>query len=225
MKKITLMAAAALLWTAGLQAQTRRNAPDEIAAKDTTRHRRAMMKELNLTPEQKEAMKKQREANRSKIEAIKNDASLNEEQKREKIQELRKEQQAKAGQVLSAEQKAKIKNAQRKGRDADFKHQQYRKENALDLSPDQQSKMKAFNEKYKAEFTKIKNDPQLSKEQKMEKFKELKAQQKEERRSILTPEQKTKLDKMEKQSHKNKNKNGRLKSPNARSAKIPGTGN
>jgi len=79
------------------------------------RHQK-MMNALNLSEEQKSKMKEMRMANKEKKDAIINNSSLSESQKKEQLKTLRKENAGKFESVLTDEQKTKIKTmrAQRK---------------------------------------------------------------------------------------------------------------
>lgn len=65
------------------------------------------MADLNLTADQQNKMKVLNEEMRTKSEAIRNDASLTQEQKREKSMELRKATGEKRKAILTAEQQKK----------------------------------------------------------------------------------------------------------------------
>ena len=56
------------------------------------KHKKEMMKALNLNDEQKAKMKDMKEANKQKREAIKNNSSLTEAQKKEQFKALKQEQ-------------------------------------------------------------------------------------------------------------------------------------
>lgn len=111
MKKLFLMAVAAFAFTLGANAQMQQK-------KDTTNKTQkewhgkkgaSQMAELNLTQAQKDQMKKIRQDEKAKIDAIKNDKSLTETQKSDKIKELRKNQHKEMNSVLTKEQKAQMK--------------------------------------------------------------------------------------------------------------------
>ena len=72
--------------------------------------RRKMMSELNLTSDQKTKLKEMRVANKQKKEAILNNSSLSETQKREQLKDLHKEHAKGLENVLTDDQKAKMKS-------------------------------------------------------------------------------------------------------------------
>jgi len=68
-----------------------------------------MMRELNLTKEQREKIKEIRQANQAKKEAIENDTTLTAEQKETRLRELKREMGQSMLPILNDEQKAKFK--------------------------------------------------------------------------------------------------------------------
>lgn len=68
-----------------------------------------MYDDLNLSSDQKDKLKVLKEEQRAKFEEIKNDASLNDDQRKEKMMELRKARKEKMDSILTDEQKAKLK--------------------------------------------------------------------------------------------------------------------
>lgn len=67
-----------------------------------------LQKQLNLTPEQQSKMTQLRTDFKSKFETLRNDESLTQDQKKEKMQELRKDEQAQMKTVLTADQLQKL---------------------------------------------------------------------------------------------------------------------
>ena len=76
--------------------------------KDAGPNRREMMKELNLTKEQRSKIKEFRQAAQSKKAAIENDDTLKPDEKQAKLKDLRRELQKNTMSVLSREQKMKL---------------------------------------------------------------------------------------------------------------------
>ncbi len=72
------------------------------------------MAELNLSREQKKQVKEIKQNDDAAKNAILNDAALSEEQKKEKLKELRKARQEKIKTMLTPEQKEKLKNISQK---------------------------------------------------------------------------------------------------------------
>lgn len=73
----------------------------------------------------------------------------------------------------------------------------------LNLSTEQKAQLKTIHEKQKAEMMAIKNNSNISAEQKKEQFKALKQQYRTQRETVFTPEQKEKMKKFHEQ-HPNK---------------------
>jgi Spy/CpxP family protein refolding chaperone len=71
--------------------------------------KKEMMKELNLTKEQRGQMKEFHKSMKQKKEDINNDNTLTEAQKKDKMKELHKEQKEKMKAILTPEQKEKMK--------------------------------------------------------------------------------------------------------------------
>ncbi|HEY5369174.1 MAG TPA: hypothetical protein VIJ75_09295 [Hanamia sp.] len=78
MKKLFLLAIAAFLFAISSNAQVSRETnPNQKVQSDSLRaHNKAMMDDLNLTPDQKSQMKAVQESTKQQRDAIKNDASL-----------------------------------------------------------------------------------------------------------------------------------------------------
>ncbi len=72
-------------------------------------NRKQMMKELNLSKEQKIQLKEARRASKAKKETIENDDKLGKEEKEAQLKTLREEQAKGTMDVLNDEQKEKIK--------------------------------------------------------------------------------------------------------------------
>jgi Spy/CpxP family protein refolding chaperone len=74
-------------------------------------------KDLNLTQAQKDQLSKLRTDSRSQMESIRNNQSLTQDQKKEKIHSLRKDQQEKFKSVLTKEQVEKLESARKQRQD------------------------------------------------------------------------------------------------------------
>ena len=71
--------------------------------------RKDMLKELDLTKEQKIKLKDIRQANMAKKEAIENNSQLSEQEKKTQLRSLQKEQAKNVQAILTEEQKEKFK--------------------------------------------------------------------------------------------------------------------
>lgn len=198
MKKLLTIAVAFSLFTISANAQVQRNvSPSQKMQNDST-HRRGgkMMKDLNLTDAQKTQMKESRENMKQQREAINNDASLTQDQKKAKMQDLGKAQREKMSSILTPDQKAKM-QADRtnwKGQ-KEMKGQEHggKMMKDLNLTDAQKSQMKANNESMKQQRAAISNDASLSQDQKKAKMQELHKTQRDQMNSILTADQKAKM--------------------------------
>lgn len=72
-------------------------------------NRKDLLKDLDLTREQKIKLKEIRQANMAKKEAIENNSQLSEEEKKKQFRELQKEQAKNVQAILTDEQKEKFK--------------------------------------------------------------------------------------------------------------------
>jgi Spy/CpxP family protein refolding chaperone len=208
MKKLLAVALSFSLFAFTSNAQVSRKSNEQNKVQRDSLHKRNgnMMKDLNLSEAQKTQLKESRESAKQQMEAIKNDASLSQDQKKEKMQELRKNQQEKMSSILTPDQKAKMQTERRdwKGK-ANAQKDQHKMKTDLNLSDAQKEQMKANHEAIKQQREAIKNDANLNDAQKKEKMQELYKAQKEKMNSILTTEQKAKL-KADRKEWKDKNK-------------------
>ena len=76
---------------------------------DNEAHRGALMQELNLSTEQQAKVKEMRNGFKTKADALRNDQSLTQEQRRTKLHELMQQQQAQLKTTLTKEQQEKLK--------------------------------------------------------------------------------------------------------------------
>lgn len=112
MKKVFLFVTAALLFAATSNAQVQRNSSNsQRVQSDSARHGRngKMMNELNLSQDQKTQIKSLHQENKQQRDAIKNDASLTPDQKKQKMKELHQSQSDKMNSILTPDQQAKRK--------------------------------------------------------------------------------------------------------------------
>ncbi|MBC7936763.1 MAG: hypothetical protein H7Y86_15535 [Rhizobacter sp.] len=172
------------------------------------------MQELNLTEAQKTQLKAEREASKAQLEAIKNDASLTDQQKAEKAKAIHQEQKNKMQALLTTEQKAKLEES-KKAAKADGKEMGEKKKQAykdLNLSTEQSAKLKAQRDASKSKIDAIKTNSSLSEEQKKAQVKEVMKSSKADMKNILTEEQMKKMQEMKKQKHGKGIKGRKMKS-------------
>ncbi len=110
MKKFVLIAIAAIAFTTASQAQQDSSFHKKMNGEHAAKmQRNNMWNDLNLTQDQKDKMKKLHEDNKSKMDEIKNNASLSDDQKAEQMKTLREEQHKNMEALLTDDQKAKMK--------------------------------------------------------------------------------------------------------------------
>ena len=173
-----------------------------------------MMKDLNLSDAQKAQMKTDREANKAKMEALKQQDNLTVKEMRERKAALMQEQKAQMDRLLTAEQKATV--AARKTSMEGKRKQMDAKRGAdmkdkLGLSNDQGAKLKALNQANQAKIKAIQANASLTQEQKKTQTKAIKEAAKAERQNILTAEQIQKMEAMKKDGKGNKGNMNRRK--------------
>lgn len=108
MKKTIILAAALSVFSiTATFAQAETDKPVKKEKTEKAGGHRNPMADLNLSKDQENQMKTLNEDTRSKADAIKNDASLSDEQRKAKMMELRKAQNEKRMAILTPEQKKK----------------------------------------------------------------------------------------------------------------------
>lgn len=216
MKRIVTSALAIVLFIGAANAQTKEKNKDHKGRK----HGHEMtMKNADLTVEQHNQVKTINENFRKQVAELKAQ-NLSEDQLKTKKEALHKQHKEDLQAVLTADQKVKISNAHKewkdKGRrmnnDSSGKGQHRNigqkdgkgKEMAaeLNLTAEQQEKMKTIRSSYKPKMQALRNDASLTPEQKKEKIKELMNQQKEEMKTVLSEEQQEKMKCMRKDQMK-----------------------
>lgn len=155
-----------------------------------------MAKDLNLTEDQKAQLKKVHQEYGAKIKAIKDNDQLTQGDARKQIAALHEAQKAASEKVFTEEQKAKLKDMQeqRRGRmkeeaAANVARMQVR----LGLTEAQVAKVKAEQAGMQSKMQALRNNKDLSKEQKKEQIQALMKAHKTNMASILTPEQQQKM--------------------------------
>lgn len=105
MKKIFLIAAVTGIMTFSAEAQVM---PERKNDGVRTERRGDVYKDLNLTADQQQKLNVLNKDGRSQMEAIRNDNSLTQEQRKAKFDALRQSQKAKRDAILTADQRAKM---------------------------------------------------------------------------------------------------------------------
>jgi Spy/CpxP family protein refolding chaperone len=112
MKRLFLFALSGFIFMTSANAQiTRKSNPSQRVQSDTARHhhKNEMMSQLNLNQDQKSQLKSLRQSNKLQRDNIKNDPTLTQTQKKEKMKELRQSQSDKMNSILTPEQQTKRK--------------------------------------------------------------------------------------------------------------------
>lgn len=155
-----------------------------------------MAKDLNLSEDQKAQLKKVNQEYGAKIKAIKDNDQLTQGEARKQIEALHQAQKAASDKVFTEEQKVKIKDMQeqRRGRmkeeaAANVARMQVR----LGLTEAQVAKVKEQQASMQQKMQALRNNKDLSKEQKKEQVQALMKAHKANMASILTPEQQQKM--------------------------------
>ena len=155
-----------------------------------------MAKDLNLSEDQKAQLKKVHQEYGAKIKAIKDNDQLTQGEARKQMESLHQAQKVAADKVFTEEQKAKMKDMQerRRGRmkeeaAANVARMQVR----LGLSEAQVAKVKEQQASMQSKMQALRNNKDLSKEQKKAQVESLMKAHKANMANILTPEQQQKM--------------------------------
>ena len=165
-----------------------------------------MMKALNFSDAQKAQLKTNREAYKTKLQALKQNQEMTLREFNAKKAILDKEQKEKMQALLTPEQKTKMAEM-KTTREQEMKARNEKRfeemKVKLSLSEDQAIKLKAFNESTFDQLKAIRENESLSREEKHEKMKAVKDAAMDQRKTILTADQQKKLEEM-KQARKDR---------------------
>jgi Spy/CpxP family protein refolding chaperone len=171
------------------------------------RHHGKDMADLNLSEEQKANFKALNEDHRKQMAELKKQDNITVKESNERIETLRKEHHAKIQALLTTEQKAQLEKSKQERKTKMQERSKARGERMkeeLNLTAEQFAKLdenrKIMSEKMKS----IRDDKSLTEEQIKEKSKELRKQQRENMKSILTEEQLKKMQERKNHHHKRK---------------------
>lgn len=186
MKKILATALAIVLFVGASQAQTTK---DKGLHQDGQRKEHAF-NQLNLTAEQKAKFKSIREAQKTEMEALRKAGTVTPEQRKALHEKYSAQFQA----VLTPAQQEQFKQQRKEwkekgamGRGAGKQVAFFKKE--LDLSADQESKLKSIFQEFRTKSQDIRSNTSLTKEQKKEQMQSLAKQYMEQGKAVLSPEQ------------------------------------
>lgn len=152
--------------------------------------RKGGFQKLDLTEEQKASIKKIDADYQKEVQKI-NNKKLTAEARTKKIAEARENKEKKINAVLTPEQLQKLENARNKKENNGQKRmaqKEFRDE--LNLTAQQKEQFKNIDNKYKDKMVAIRNNNNLSSEQKQEEIYKIRQAQKDEKMALLTLEQK-----------------------------------
>ena len=158
-----------------------------------------MMNALGLTDVQKAKINSICETYKPQLQTLRNDTKLTPDQKKAKLQDIRKLMRGEISAVLTPDQQKKF--DQMKARMNDKREGIQSALAKLGLTDDQNAKIKSIFESHKGEMKAIRDDASLTKDQKMVKTKTLHETIVGQVKGVLTPEQQKKLDDMMAQKH------------------------
>jgi Spy/CpxP family protein refolding chaperone len=167
-------------------------------------HRMDKLQQLHLTDEQKTELKTINEDFKQQMTELKKNEDITVREWKSKMSTIRKDHHEKVQKVLTDDQKASLKKMMHE-RKADMKKHGARRlehmKKELNLTDDQVAALKKNREDMGQKFKALREDKNLTEEQKKVELKEFKKQQHESLKSILTEEQ---LQKMEQQKKHHK---------------------
>lgn len=194
MKKIFIAATALLMATVSLQAQStteKTKAPHHKGP-----HGKEQFAKLNLNDEQKKKAKELNESYHKQSAELRKNTTMSVGDFKAKNEALRKEQHEKMQALLTPEQKTQLASQRKEGmqkmKEGQAKHFDKMK-SQLGLSDEQSKKIKDSQAGFHSKIKSIREDKALTETQKKEQVKNLSKQQREQMKSILTPDQLQKI--------------------------------
>jgi Spy/CpxP family protein refolding chaperone len=161
------------------------------------RHRFDMTQQLNLTDEQKSELKTINDDYKQQMADLKKNEDITVREWKSKMTTIRKEHHEKIQKMLTDEQKASLKKMKHDHKGDGKRHGAHRLEKMkkhLNLTDDQVNALKRNHEEMGQKFKAIRDDKSLTDEQKKAQIKDLKKQEHDNLKSVLTPEQLQKLE-------------------------------
>lgn len=164
-------------------------------------HRYGMMKDVNLTADQKAQLKSINEDFKKQMEELKKNEDITVREWKGRMQTIRKDHMDKIQGLLTADQKATIKKSM-EDRGAKFqarsKERMEKMQKDLGLSQQQVDELKKNHDDLREKMKALHDNKSLTTEQKRTEIKEFRKQQHESLKSILTADQLKKLEEMRK---------------------------
>ena len=201
MKRIFLIAATLIVANFAVQAQQ-----NGEAAPPFHKHRHHqfndLSKKLNFTDAQKQQFKTINEDFHKKMEALNKNEDITVRSWKQQKTDLVKAHKAAIQNLLTPEQKEKMKEM-RQMAEAKFRerseHRLEKMKTKLNLSDDQVSKIKTISQDFRSQLKAIRENEAMAHSDKKSQIMALVSQQRKDFRSVLTPEQITKLDEWKKE--------------------------
>ena len=159
--------------------------------------KKMMMKQLNLTPSQRSQMKSIDKEYKGKMDDLKNQNNLPVDQMNAQRKAMHQEKKAKMESILTPQQKTKMmemKKQMKQQKKMDHANNVKKMRSALGLSKDQVGKIKSENKDMKQKMLAIKSNNTLPQTERKQQMKALKSERKAYVESVLTADQKKKLD-------------------------------
>ncbi len=164
-------------------------------------HKGMMMKELNLTADQKAQLKTSHESYKQQLGELNKNEAITVKESRDRKDALRRGQKEKIMAILTPDQKIKleqIKNNRQARHQAMAAKRLDKMKTKLNLSDEQVAKISAANQAEHEQFKAITQNENLSRTEKKDQMMALREQNKNNFKSILTPEQISKMEEIKK---------------------------
>lgn len=179
------------------------------------------LQKLNLTEDQKTKLKTQKQNMRSQMEELKKNENITVGEQRAKMEAIRKDNKTKMANIFTTDQKAQL-EAMKKEKMQQHKEMAKKRsekmQSTLNLTEAQKAQLDKKRADMQQKIKAIKEDKNLTEQQKKEKFMELKKSQKGSLKSVLTEDQ---LKKMKESRHRKPgNRDGDRKKPVKNNAAI-----
>ncbi|MEO8405408.1 MAG: hypothetical protein ABI480_12460 [Chitinophagaceae bacterium] len=162
----------------------------------TDRHQRGSFRDLQLSDDQKAKFRSMNDEYRQQMQDLKKKDDITVKEQKSRMETLRKDHQTKMQGILTSEQKAKLqkmKEDRTAKRQADREKRGQEMKTRLGLTDEQSAKLKKSHTDMAEKMKAIRENSSLTDDQRKDEMKKLKDQQRENLKSILTPEQQKKL--------------------------------
>jgi Spy/CpxP family protein refolding chaperone len=165
-------------------------------------HKHGMdMQALNLTADQKAKLKAYNQSFRTQMDSLRKNENITVKQSRDQEYALRQQRKANFESILTADQKAKLKQLKddrMAQHDSTMSRHLDRMKTKLGLTDEQVAQIKAQHDAIREKIIAIRNNDNLTREQKEEQLSSIKNERKDAFKKILTPDQLNKLEQMKK---------------------------